>query len=110
MKNLVKVLKSLADLNRLRIIMTIGKNSLSVTEILQVTDLPQTLASFHLKTLRNAGIVQTERKGPFIFYSLSSPDLIDTLNNLAATNNSITALDGKTPDKGESYEQKKNRS
>ena len=95
MKNLVKILKSLADLNRLRIIMAIGKNSLSVTEIIHVTDLPQTLASFHLKTLRNAGIVKTERNGPFIYYSLSSPDLIDTLNNLAATNNSIAALDRK---------------
>jgi DNA-binding transcriptional ArsR family regulator len=101
MKNLVRILKSLADLNRLRIIMAIGKNSLSVTEIIHATELPQTLASFHLKTLRKAGIVKTKRNGPFIYYSLSSPDLIDILNNLEATNNPIEALDDKTNGKNQ---------
>lgn len=82
-QHLVRILKSLADLNRLRIISALGAQSLSVTEIINATGLPQTLVSFHLKTLRNTDIVQTERNGPFIFYRLSSPGLIDTLNHLA---------------------------
>jgi DNA-binding transcriptional ArsR family regulator len=86
MENLVRILKSLADLNRLRIVRAIGKGSLSVSEIIQSTDLAQTLVSFHLKTLRNAGVVRTKRAGPFIYYSLSSPNLIDILDDLSRTN------------------------
>jgi ArsR family transcriptional regulator len=85
-ENLVKILKSLAEFNRLRIVMAIGKSSLSVSEIIHATDLPQTLVSFHLKTLRNAEVVRTKRNGPFIFYSLSSPRLIDILDDLSKTN------------------------
>jgi len=100
MENLVKILKSLAELNRLRIVMAIGKGSLSVTEIIQATALPQTLVSFHLRTLRNSQIVRTERKGPFVYYHLSSPDLIDVLSNLSQqTNPDMGALDGKPDDK-----------
>lgn len=94
MENLVKILKSLADLNRLRIVLKIEKKSLSVTEIIRATDLPQTLVSFHLRTLRKSGIVKAERSGPFIYYSLYSPKLIDILNDLAQTNDFITAMEG----------------
>jgi DNA-binding transcriptional ArsR family regulator len=85
-ENLVKILKSLADFNRLRIVMAIGNGSLSVSEIIHATDLPQTLVSFHLKALRNAAVVTTKRNGPFIYYSLSSPRLIDILGDLSKTN------------------------
>ena len=91
MKNLVKILKSLSDLNRLRIVMAIGKRSISVSEIIQATDLPQTLVSFHLKALRNAEVVITKRNGPFIFYSLFCPNLIDVLDELSRMNNAAAS-------------------
>jgi len=91
MENLVKILKSLGELNRLRIVMAIGKDSLSVTEIIHATDLPQTLVSFHLRTLRNSKVVKTERNGPFIYYRLSSPGLIDVLSDLSQANDSLKA-------------------
>ena len=94
MNNLIKILKSLSDLNRLRIVMAIGKGSLSVSEIIHATELPQTLVSFHLKTLRNARVVKTERNGPFIYYSLSSPHLIDILDDLSQTNCAVEKSDG----------------
>ena len=75
--------------------MAIGKSLISVSEIIHATELPQTLVSFHLKTLRNAGIVKTKRDGPFIYYSLSSPDLIDILNDLSHTNTAKAAKDGR---------------
>ena len=95
MKNLVNILKSLADLNRLRIVMAIGKSSISVSEIIHATELPQTLVSFHLKALRNAEVVKTKRNSPFIYYSLSSPNLIDILDDLSQTNNAAAAADGR---------------
>ncbi len=95
MKNLVKILKSLAELNRLRIVMAIGKSSISVSEIIHATELPQTLVSFHLKALRTAGVVKTKRNGPFIYYSLSSPSLIGILDDLSRTNDAAAAADGR---------------
>ena len=45
-------------------------------------DLPQTLVSFHLRPLRESGVLSTERKGAFIYYSLTEPGLMDLLASL----------------------------
>lgn len=87
-EKLVKVFKALGESNRLEIVLSIGKDSRSVTEIINATGLSQTLVSFHLRTLRNAQIVKTKRNGPFIYYSLSDPTLIDVLNDLSLPINS----------------------
>jgi len=81
--SLARLFKLLSDANRLRIIFAIGKDQKSVSEIMNETSLSQTLVSFHLRPLRESGIVATERKGPFIYYSVSEPVLIDLLISLA---------------------------
>jgi DNA-binding transcriptional ArsR family regulator len=82
-EHLVRLFKALGDTNRLDIVLSIGKGARSVTEIIKTTGLSQTLASFHLRALREANIVTTERNGPFILYSLSDPNLDKTLIRLA---------------------------
>jgi len=77
---IAKFLKILADTNRLRIISAIGKEECSVSGIMKDTGLPQTLVSFHLRILREAGLVETERKGAFIYYRLKDHGLIDLLS------------------------------
>lgn len=81
--SLVRLFKLLSDSNRMRILLVIGKEKKSVSEIMNETSLPQTLVSFHLRPLRESGIVVTERQGPFIYYSISEPMLIDLLISLA---------------------------
>jgi ArsR family transcriptional regulator, virulence genes transcriptional regulator len=44
---------------------------MTVTEIYVKLRLEQSVASQHLAILRNAGVVQTERNGKFIFYSVN---------------------------------------
>ncbi len=78
-----RLFKVLADENRLRILQALEEGERSVSEIMERTGLPQTLASFHLRTLREAGVVTTERKGPFIFYSLADPSLPNLLEACA---------------------------
>ena len=85
----------LRDPNRLKILFAIGKQQKHVSEIIEETSLPQTLVSFHLRPLRESGILLTERKGPFIYYRLSEPSLIDLLISLC----------GVSP-KGESREER----
>jgi len=81
--SLAKLFKLLSDPNRIRILFAIGKDKKSVSEIMNETSLSQTLVSFHLRPLRESGIVATERKGPFIYYSVSEPVLIDLLISLS---------------------------
>lgn len=82
LESLSRLFKLLNDPNRLKILFAIGKEMKSVSEIMDQTSLPQTLVSFHLRPLRESGIVLTERKGAFIYYGLSEPFLIDLLASL----------------------------
>src|SRR5512139_372792 len=75
--------KVLGDENRLRILQALGNGERSVSEILERTRLPQTLASFHLRILREAGVVAAERRGPFIYYRLGDPSLLNLLEACA---------------------------
>jgi ArsR family transcriptional regulator, virulence genes transcriptional regulator len=44
---------------------------ITVTEIFHHMNLEQSVASQHLAILRRAGVVETQREGKFIFYSLN---------------------------------------
>ncbi len=83
MKELAQYIKILGDASRLSIIKAIGNESRSVTEIINHTGLSQTLVSFHLRTLRDAGLVSTRKDGPFIFYSISNIALLAILEELS---------------------------
>jgi ArsR family transcriptional regulator len=63
-------LKALADQTRLRIIALLTGNERCVCELRDQLDVPQPLLSFHLKTLRNAGIITDRRDGRWVHYSL----------------------------------------
>jgi DNA-binding transcriptional ArsR family regulator len=86
MKNrekLQKLLHTLGDSNRLRIIETIGNQETPVGAIVAATGLSQPLVSHHLKILKSTAVVATRRKGPFVYYRLSFPELLDVLGILA---------------------------
>ncbi|HFQ81960.1 MAG TPA: transcriptional regulator [Desulfobacterales bacterium] len=83
MKQLAQFVKVIGDSNRLAIIKAISNKACSVTEIINATGLSQTLVSFHLRNLRDSGVVKTRREGPFIYYSLSDINLLDILDQLA---------------------------
>ena len=80
---LERFFKVLGDDNRLRILQTLAEGERSVSEILEGTRLPQTLASFHLRILREAGVVATDRRGPFVYYRLADPSLLNLLEACA---------------------------
>lgn len=92
---LARFIKALGDTNRLGIVMSVGKEPRSVTELVRTTGLSQTLVSFHLRIMREADIVRTERKGPFIYYSLSDPSLLDILADLSQLNDKKPNKKGK---------------
>ncbi|HKK55761.1 metalloregulator ArsR/SmtB family transcription factor [Marinobacter sp.] len=68
----VAVFKALGDELRLAALMLIREQKkLCVCELTEALDIPQPKASRHLATLRDAGLLDTERQGQWVFYSLS---------------------------------------
>jgi len=70
---LLQVLKALADPVRLRLVSLIGAHQggeVCVCELTTAFELTQPTISHHLKVLREAGIIDCERRGTWVFYWL----------------------------------------
>lgn len=61
-------LKLIADTNRLRILLTVGRKEHCVCEITAALGLPQNLISHHLGRLKAAGLVVERKEGQFVYY------------------------------------------
>ncbi|WP_236240234.1 metalloregulator ArsR/SmtB family transcription factor [Streptomyces sp. CC228A] len=72
------VLKVLADPLRMQIVQLLAREALCTTHLVEETGARQTNLSNHLKTLRDAGLVDAEPCGRFTYYSLR-PEAIDAL-------------------------------
>jgi ArsR family transcriptional regulator len=55
--------KTLADVNRLRIVQRLAAAEATVTELIEHVGLSQPLVSWHISRLRAAGLVETRRNG-----------------------------------------------
>ena len=71
MRELIQVLKAVADKNRLRIIKMLEQKKMCVCELSAVLEITQPSVSKHLSILNNAGILKDERNGQWIDYSLN---------------------------------------
>ncbi len=74
--------KTLADENRLRILLSLRAGEKSVSVVAGELELSQPLISHHLKELRRALLVKVERRGPFVYYSISDPRILDIMDSL----------------------------
>ena len=64
-------LKALADSDRLKIVQCLSDGDKSVGEVSKALDIPLANASHHLILLKNAGLVNAEKRGRFVHYSLA---------------------------------------
>jgi len=69
MPDILEIFKALADEGRLRILRAIDQAELSVAELVQALEMPQSTVSRHLKPLREAGLVESRREGTSVFYN-----------------------------------------
>lgn len=75
MSDLVTLFKALADPTRLRVLKLLGRGELCVCEIAAALGLAQPRLSFHLRILKQAGVVSVRRQERWILYRLSEKDL-----------------------------------
>jgi DNA-binding transcriptional ArsR family regulator len=65
----------LKDIRRLRILVTLSSKEMTVTELARVLRISQPLVSFHLRPLRDHGLVRMRRAGREAYYSLNLPEI-----------------------------------
>src|ERR1700692_877745 len=69
--SIVKILRVVADPNRLRILLLLKAEELSVAELQEILVMGQSTISTHLSQLKHAGLVEDRRTGKSSFYSLA---------------------------------------
>ena len=78
------VFKALSDPTRLRILKAISHmNEMCECSIVPVFGLSQPTISYHLKVLREAGLITSERRGQWVWHSLNQKSLLGTVRRLS---------------------------
>lgn len=82
MPNIVKMLRAAADANRLRILLLLREEELSVAELQEILTMGQSTISTHLSQLKQAGLVDDRRIGKNSLYRLTSNNGNEVLTGL----------------------------
>jgi ArsR family transcriptional regulator len=82
MPSIIKILRVLADPNRLRILLLLGSEELSVAELQDILTMGQSTISTHLSQLKQAGLVEDRRTGKSSLYKLTTAGGSDLLAGL----------------------------
>lgn len=84
MSSILKSLKLLSDPTRLRILMLVAEEALSVAELQEILGMGQSRISTQLSQLKAAGLVSDERSGKNNMYSSTAdPDLMEVARSAA---------------------------
>ena len=67
--------RALSEETRLQILELLRSGEHCVCELTEALDLGQSLLSFHLKTLKEAGLVTDRREGRWMYYALAAEAL-----------------------------------
>ncbi len=71
MREVMDVLKALADENRVRLLFALRSGELCVCQLIALMDLAPSTVSKHLSILRSARLVDSRKDGRWMYYSLS---------------------------------------
>lgn len=86
MKEFINVMKALSDPNRVKLLKMLQKRTMCVCEIQAALRIAQPTVSKHLKVLEGAGLVDREKEGLWVNYSVAdggrSPYAACLLGNL----------------------------
>jgi len=71
-----EICKIFSNSKRLEILLSLNNSKLNVSEIIKKTKFPQSVVSQHLAILKNKGIVEDEKIGSWITYTLKYPQIL----------------------------------
>ncbi|MDS9472894.1 metalloregulator ArsR/SmtB family transcription factor [Sporosarcina pasteurii] len=95
-----QLLKLLGDPTRLTMMKLLKSHECCVCEFVEIFQMSQPAISQHLRRLRDIELVQEERRGQWVFYSINKehtdyPFIEGILKHLADQDESITELEAK---------------
>jgi DNA-binding transcriptional ArsR family regulator len=76
-KRQARLLRALANETRLAIIDRLSRGECQVGELVRLIDRDQSTVSKHLAILREAGVLDDERRGNMVFYRLVTPCILE---------------------------------
>src|SRR5262249_46004345 len=71
MTSTINLLRLVADPTRLRLLLLLEQEELSVAELQQILGMGQSRISSHLAQLKRAGVVEDRRSGKNVYYGVS---------------------------------------
>lgn len=74
-----KLFKGFGDPSRLSILETLSEKPLTVSEIVEETELSQSNVSMHLACLLDCGLVQNKKEGRNSYYQLSGDEVKEVI-------------------------------
>lgn len=78
--SLDKTFEALASLPRRKIMALLSHVELTTSELAEKLAISAPAISRHLSVLENAGLVSSERRGQFVYYSLNADSLVNHLS------------------------------
>lgn len=84
MASLLKTLKLISDPSRLRLLLLLEREELSVAELQEILAMGQSRISTHLSQLKGAGVVEDRKQGKNSLYRLRDRQFLDLLHSAAA--------------------------
>ena len=79
-----KIFEALSSAPRRRILAYLSKTDLTSSEIAERFEISKPAISKHLGVLENAGLVSSEKKGQYVFYSLVRESLVTNMYDFLA--------------------------
>ena len=95
--DLARRFQALADEKRLAILEILRAGEHCVCDLVDHLDVSQSLLSFHLRTLKDAGLVRDRREGRWVHYAAVPGALEELEGALAAFREDAEAMEGRTP-------------
>lgn len=82
-RTISKVYTALGDEHRQRILLTFEKGErLNVGQIVEVSTLSRSAVSHHLKILRDAGVLQSQKEGKEVYFWINRDFLIEAMETV----------------------------
>jgi ArsR family transcriptional regulator, arsenate/arsenite/antimonite-responsive transcriptional repressor len=75
MREFLAITNALADENRLRLLMSLNGHELCVCKLVDFIGLSDSTVSKHMSILRQAGLVESRKKGRWVYYRLANEEV-----------------------------------
>jgi DNA-binding transcriptional ArsR family regulator len=98
MREVMTVIKALADENRVRILLAVQSRELCVCQIVELLGLAPSTVSKHLSILHQARLVDSRKEGRWIFYRAAGDESPAEAREIAAV---VSRLLADNPEAGE---------